>query len=122
MPLHAYYLFIFSEIFTTKGSLKDLHIEGIKSWPPPIQDLVYHPSNFWNFLSLYCLVQVICHHNQCSESCNLGYSLVVNPICPRQSKIFNLFDFHFGHFSVFPVTSSTPVGALHSTPPKMPLK
>ena len=54
MPLHAYYLFIFSEIFTTKGSLKDLHIEGIKSWPPPIQDLVYHPSNFWNFLSLYC--------------------------------------------------------------------
>ena len=44
----------FSEIFTTKGSLKDLHIEDIKSWPPPIQDLVYHPSNFWNFLSLYC--------------------------------------------------------------------
>ena len=44
----------FSEIFTTKRSLKDLLIEGIKSGPPPIQDLAYHPCNFWNVFSLYC--------------------------------------------------------------------
>ena len=30
LPLHAQYL-LFSEILTTKRSLKDLHIEGIKS-------------------------------------------------------------------------------------------
>ena len=31
--------------------MKDLHLEGIKSWPPPISD---HSCNFWNLLSLYC--------------------------------------------------------------------
>ena len=36
MPFHTQFLIISSEIFTTKKSLKDLHIEGKKSWPPPI--------------------------------------------------------------------------------------
>ena len=31
MLLHAQYIIIVSEMFTTKGSLKDLHTEGIKS-------------------------------------------------------------------------------------------
>lgn len=34
--LHNKYLITYSEIFITKRPVKDLHIEDIKSWPPPI--------------------------------------------------------------------------------------
>ena len=92
-----------------------------KIMAPPIQDFTTL-ATFGTFCLCTVLVQVICHNNQHSESCNLGYSLVVYPICPRQMKSFNLFNFHFGHFSVFPVTFSTPVGALYSIPQKNAFK
>ena len=41
LPLHAQYL-LFSEILTTKRSLKDLHIEGIKGSYVHIHDLHTH--------------------------------------------------------------------------------
>ena len=58
MQLHAQYSVNLYEICTTKRSWRDLHSEGIISYPPTIQDLIYHPCNFWNFLSLYFLDQV----------------------------------------------------------------
>ena len=58
MQLHGQYSVNLHEICTTKRSWKDLHFEGIISGPPPIQDLIYHPCNFWNLLSLYFLDQV----------------------------------------------------------------
>ena len=58
MQLHAQYSVNLCEICATKRSWKDLHMEGIISCPTPIQDLIYHPCNFWNFLSLYFLGQV----------------------------------------------------------------
>ena len=58
MQLHAQYSVNLHEICTTKRSWKDLHFEGIILGPPPIQDLIYHPCNFWNLLSLYFLDQV----------------------------------------------------------------
>ena len=58
MQLHAQYSVNLHEICTTKGSWKDLQFEGIISGPPPIQDLIYHPCNFWNLLSLYFLDQL----------------------------------------------------------------
>ena len=58
MQLHAQYSVNLHEICTTKRSWKDLHFEGIILGPPPVQDLIYHPCNFWNLLSLYFLDQV----------------------------------------------------------------
>ena len=58
MQLHAQYSVNLREICTTKRSWKNLHMEGIISCPPPKQDLIYHPCNFWNFLSLYFLGRI----------------------------------------------------------------
>ena len=46
------------------------------------------PATFETFCLCTVLVQVISHHNQCSDNCNLGYSLVVYPTCTRQTKKF----------------------------------
>ena len=51
-PLHAQYLVNLCEICTTERAWKDLHTEGIEWNPPPIGDLIYCPSNFWNFFPL----------------------------------------------------------------------
>ena len=76
-----------------KRLLKDLRTEGIKSYPPLISDFINHSCNFWDFLSLQCvLVELISYNNQCPESWNLSYSLVVHPICTWKTKMFV---FHF---------------------------
>ena len=74
-------------------------------------------------LELCAVVQVISHHNQCSESSTLGYNLVVYPISTRQTKNFNFFlIFTLQNFSVSSVTSSTPVGVLYNIPLKIHIK
>ena len=92
-----YMLSIFNQFFwnfhNLKRLLKDLRTEGIKSYPPLISDFINHSCNFWDFLSLKCvLVELISYNNQCPESWNLSYSLVVHPICTWKTKMFV---FHF---------------------------
>lgn len=95
-------------------SLKDLHSEGIISRPPPIWDLVNHPYNF-------------CSGDISPQSIlwELQFKLQFKSYTPYVQgkwKISLFFIFHFGYFSVFSVTSFTPVGVLYSIPQKIPLQ
>ena len=123
MQLHAQNSVNLHEICTTKSSWKDLHLEGVISCPLPIQDLIYHPCNFWNFLSFYFLGQVISDNSQCTESCKLSYSFGTYPICTMNRKILKVFIFfHFGHLSIQSVTSSISIGVIYSITQKIPFK
>ena len=73
--------------------MKDLHIEDITSWPHQFKTWFTTPATLGTFCLCTVMVQVISHHNQCSESCNLGYSLVVYPKYTRQTKHFHVFYF-----------------------------
>ena len=55
---------------------------------------------------------MISYNKQCSESCNLSYSLLVYPICTRNAKttFFPTFDTS----SVSSVATSTPVDVIYS--------
>ena len=44
------------------------------------------PATSGTFYLCTVLVEVISYSNQCSESCNLSYSLLVYPICTRKEK------------------------------------
>ena len=44
--------------------------------PAPIQDLIYHPSNFWNFSLCTLRVKLISDNKQHTESCKFSYSLI----------------------------------------------
>ena len=74
MQLHAQYSVNLHAICTTKRSWEDLHFEGIILGPPPIQDLIYHPCNFWNLLSCTFYTKLIADNKLCTESCKLSYS------------------------------------------------
>ena len=81
------------------------------------------PATFETFCLCTVLVQVISHHNQCSDNCNLGYSLVVYPTCTRQTKKFQRLSFFtLKNFSVFSITFYAPVGVIYSITQKIPLK
>ena len=114
MQLHAQYSVDFHEICTTSRSWKDLHFEGIKSGPPPIQDLIYHHCNF---LSLYFLDQ-----SNALRAANKAI-LKGDAQCVQGTETFYTFlFFHFGHLSIQSVASSISFGMIYSILLKIPFK
>ena len=72
------------------------------------------PATSGTFCPCTFFIKVISDNNQCSESCNLRYSLVVYPIQYVRGK------WEISIFVIFTLdtTSSTPVGAIYSIPQK----
>ena len=101
--LHLLAVIIVSEIFTTKRSLKDMHIESIESWPSPTLDLNYHSCNFWNLLCCFGRGDIL----QQSVLWELQFKLQFIGI-PHAHQVNKKICFHFSLL--------TPLGVIYSIP------
>ena len=74
MQLQAQYSVNLHEICTTKRYLERSALWRHNIRPPPIQDLIYHPCNFWNLCLGTFYTKLISDNKLCTESCKLSYS------------------------------------------------